>query len=83
MALQATAPDCAPELWGLADEAGAGFSDVSALLQYWADGERTVAEIAELAALESGSAVAPELALRYFRLLEATGFLALEETARG
>ena len=80
MCLQAAAPERLPELWALAEEWSPGaYGDASALLQYWADGRRTVAETAECVTLESGKLCDPALALRFFRLLEATGYLALEQ----
>jgi hypothetical protein len=68
MALQADAPHLMPVYWKLNEEAGASFYEHGVLLQYWADGARTVAEIADLAEIESGRP-ADELVLRYFRLL--------------
>lgn len=73
MALQADAPALLPAFWRLGDDAGPGFYDASALLQYWADGNHTVAEIADLVELETGSPVGA-LALRYFRLLMEAGY---------
>lgn len=83
MCLQATAPERLPEFRSLADEMQPGFFDLAALLQYWADGRRTVAGAAECVALESGRQCHPSQALRYYRLLEATGYLVLEPAARG
>ncbi len=82
MALQAQCPDRRPELWSLSADFGAGYPDASALLQYWADGQRSVADIAGRVALETGQSCSVDLALRFFRLLEATGHLTFAETVR-
>ena len=52
MALQADRPDLLPRLWALNEAFGPGAHDYEPVLQYWADGKRTVAEIGELAWLE-------------------------------
>ncbi|HSR30034.1 MAG TPA: hypothetical protein VLY63_05665, partial [Anaerolineae bacterium] len=49
------------------------------LALYWADGARSVLEIADLAELEVGKRDV-ELMLAYFRLLEKLGFVALKRT---
>ncbi len=54
-------------------------SDLLALLQYWADGRRTIMEIAELVALETGYDVHP-LAERFFRLLATLECVTLHES---
>ncbi len=79
MCLQASAPERLPELWALTEHL---HYDMTALLQYWADGRRTVAEITECVALETGKPCDPTHALAFFRLLEATGYLALERFTR-
>lgn len=42
--------------------------DISPMLQYWADGHRSIAEIADLVELETGGP-SGDLPLRYFKLL--------------
>jgi hypothetical protein len=74
MALQADAPALAQAFWKLSDDAGPALHDISPLMQYWADGSRTVAEIADLVELEMGKPVG-ELALRYFKLLIEAGLV--------
>jgi hypothetical protein len=54
--------------------AGDDWHEAEALLQYWADGRRTVAEIGRLAGLETGRALG-ETVLRYFKLLAETGLV--------
>jgi hypothetical protein len=49
------------------------------LALYWADGARSVLEIADLAELEVGNRDV-ELVLVYFRLLEKLGFVTLKRT---
>jgi len=85
MALQAHAPDLLPAHWALNADAGPDFHDHTALMQYWTDGRRTVAEIADLVALEAGGAAGDQravfdggLALRYFKLLAQAGLVALD-----
>jgi hypothetical protein len=51
---------------------------VPALAQYWADGQRSVAEIGQLVALETGCE-ATQLLVAYFRFLERLGLVALDE----
>ena len=68
MALQADSPALRPAYWQLYDEAGEALHVGDALLQYWADGDRTVADIADRVALETGQPMG-EVALRYFKLL--------------
>jgi hypothetical protein len=47
--------------------------------EFWADGRRTLAEIARLVELETGQALGPALG-DYFRLLEKAGLVRLETT---
>ena len=68
MALQADSPALRPAYWQLYDEADAALHVGDALLQYWADGDHTVADIADRVALETGQPMG-EVALRYFKLL--------------
>ena len=68
-----------PAYWELNDKASGSFYEHGALLQYWADGKRTVAEIADLAEIETGQ-TADELILRYFRLLAEAGAIELKVT---
>jgi len=48
------------------------FHDVTALAEYWADGSRSIAVIADLVSLETGRPPS-DLPLRYFRLLAQAG----------
>ena len=77
MALQADARHLVPAYWELSDKASGSFYEHGALLQYWADGKRTVAEIADLAEIETGQP-ADELVLRYFKLLAEAGMIELK-----
>jgi hypothetical protein len=52
---------------------------LSTLALYWADGARSVLEIADLVELESGRRDV-ELILTYFQLLEALGFVTFRQT---
>ena len=47
--------------------------------EYWTDGERTLAEIARLAELETGKALGPSYET-YFRLLEKAGLMEMRKT---
>ena len=77
MSLQADAQHLVPAYWELSDKASGSFYEHGALLQYWADGKRTVAEIADLAEIETGQP-ADELVLRYFKLLAEAGTIELK-----
>ena len=68
LALQADSPTLRPAYWQLNDEADEALHVGASLLQYWADGDHTVADIADRVALETGQPMG-EVALRYFRLL--------------
>jgi hypothetical protein len=74
MALQADSPALRPTYWQLYDEADEVLHVGASLLQYWADGQRTIAEIADLVELELGQPIG-EVALRYFKLLAAAGLV--------
>ena len=78
--LQADRPDLLPRLWALNEAFGQVAHDYEPVLQYWADGRHTVAEIGELAWLELGRE-ADEHTLAYFKLLAEAGLLALREEA--
>lgn len=80
MILQADAGRLLPTYWELGDRAGGRFYEHGTLLQYWADGRRTIAEIAHLAEIETGQP-ADELVLRYFKLLAEAGMI--EMTVEG
>ncbi len=54
---------------------GARLDELGPLLQYWADGQRTVAEIAAEVRLETGQDLPAELAVGYFTLLGQAGFI--------
>jgi hypothetical protein len=75
MALQADSPALRPVYWQLKDEAGDALHVGDALLQYWADGQHSVADIADRVALETGQPMG-EVALRYFKLLAEAGLVA-------
>ena len=74
MALQADSPALRPAYWQLNDEADEALHVGDALLQYWADGQHTVADIADLVELETGQPMG-EVALRYFKLLAEAGLV--------
>ena len=74
LALQADSPALRPAYWQLNDEADETLHVGAALLQYWADGHHTVAQIAERVELETGQAMG-EVALRYFKLLAEAGLV--------
>ena len=74
MALQADSPALRPAYWQLYDEAAEALHVGASLLQYWADGQHTVAEIADLVELEIGQPIG-EVALRYFKLLAKAGLV--------
>lgn len=82
MALQAAHPELLPRYWALGEAAGHAFYDAAVTLQYWADGTRSVAEIADLVALEMGYGP-NEHALAYFRLLAEGGLIVLDSAANG
>ena len=63
----------------LKDRKDAAHYTLTALALYWADGARSVLEIADLVELESGKRDV-ELLLAYFRLLEKLGFVGLDQT---
>lgn len=73
-ALQADRPDLLPALRALSARAGDALHDQEAIWQYWADGHHTVAEIADLAALEVGREP-DDAPLAYFKLLAEAGFV--------
>ena len=67
------------EWWELNQRIGKEASrTVPVLAQYWADGQRTVAEIGQLVALETGLE-ATHLLVEYFRFLGRLGLVALGE----
>jgi aminopeptidase YwaD len=80
MALQAQARELLPAWWEMTAKAGDGFHDVSALAEYWADGGRSVAAIAELISMETGRPT-DDLPLRYFKLLAQAGLVELNESS--
>lgn len=47
--------------------------------EYWADGKRSLADIARLVELETGQALGPQIQ-RYFRLLAKAGLMSLQKT---
>jgi len=78
LALQAYRPDLQPRLQALNEAFGRIAHDYEPVLQYWSDGQHTVAEIGELAWLELGRE-ADEHTLAYFKLLAEAGLLRLDE----
>jgi hypothetical protein len=74
MALQADSPALRPTYWQLYDEADEVLHVGASLLQYWADGQHAITEIADLVELELGQPIG-EVALRYFKLLAAAGLV--------
>lgn len=81
LALQADHPALVPVYEQLSNEAGSALHDGAALLQYAADGRRTIAAIADRVEIELGAPVG-EVALRYFKLLAAAGLVALEARSK-
>jgi aminopeptidase YwaD len=79
MNLQADRPDLLPRLWALNEVFGQVAYDYEPVLQYWADGKHTVAEIGELAWLELGRQT-DEHTLAYFKLLAEAELLGLRNT---
>jgi hypothetical protein len=82
MVLRADHPERMRQLWELSERMGDVAHNLEPVLQYWADGTRSVAEIAELAALELDIEPA-ETALVYFELLAETGLVRLESRPVG
>jgi hypothetical protein len=80
MTLQAQGGELLPTLWAMmpSGQAGDDYHDLTALAQYWADGCRNIAEIADLVSLEVGRP-ASELLLNYFKLLAQAGLIELNE----
>ncbi|MBU0705062.1 MAG: M28 family peptidase, partial [Chloroflexi bacterium] len=71
------------EWWELDQRIGKEASQtVPALAQYWADGQRTIAEIGQLIALETGLETTP-LLVEYFCFMERLGLVELEERENG
>jgi aminopeptidase YwaD len=77
MVLSADHPELLPQLWELHDRLGPVAHNYEPVLQYWADGTRSVAEIGELADLELDHP-ADENTLAYFELLAETGHIRLD-----
>jgi Peptidase family M28 len=79
MAIQARAKALLPLLWDITEKDGDQFHDVSALAEYWADGRRSIAAIADLVSLETGRP-SNDLPLRYLKLLAQAGLVELNES---
>jgi aminopeptidase YwaD len=79
MALQADSPGLRPAYWQLNDEADETLHVGASLLQYWADGHHTVAQIADLVELETKQPMG-EVALRYFKLLVEAGLMTFQRS---
>ena len=79
MAMPTQAKELREAYWKMSTDAGAdhALDEMAALLQYWADGQRTIAEIADLVALETGQTPG-DLPLRFFKLLAKTGQVTLK-----
>jgi hypothetical protein len=67
-------------LWEAQKKGGRDWSTVQALSEYWADGQRSIAEIADRVALETGTNHGPVI-LAFFHLLAAKGLATLHQTA--
>jgi hypothetical protein len=80
MVLQARARELLPTYWEMVKQGGKSFDDLTSLMQYWADGRRSVAEISDLVAAEAGRPP-NDLPLRYFKLLAQTGTVDLSESS--
>ncbi len=79
LALQADSPALQPSYWHLNDDAGDVLHVGAALLQYWADGRHTIAEIADRVELELEQPLG-EIALRYFKLLAEAGLITFQRS---
>jgi hypothetical protein len=80
MALQALHPELMPEYWAFWEKATHAFADTAPVIQYWVDGQRSIAEVADLTSTEVDHEVG-ELCLAYLKLL-AKGDLVLLEPSR-
>jgi aminopeptidase YwaD len=80
MAMQALHPELLPEHWAFWEQAGHAFADTAPLVQYWIDGQRTIADICDLTSVEVGREVG-ELCLAYLKLLGKAGLIELEPAA--
>jgi hypothetical protein len=78
LAVEARAGELLPALWAMTEQGGDEFHDVTALAEYWADGSRSIAAIADLISLEMGKPPS-DIPLRYFKLLAAAGLVELDE----
>jgi aminopeptidase YwaD len=76
MTMRAQPPEVLATFHHLVDTAGDDLAEGGALLQYWADGRRTVAEIADLVALETGHHPGAS-AMAFFKLLAQAGLVEL------
>jgi aminopeptidase YwaD len=75
MAVEVCPPE-ARQAWSRLRAAhGQRLLELGPVLQYWADGRRTIAAIVDATALELDEEISVELALEYFRLLESIGML--------
>lgn len=81
MVLQTLSTELRQAYWKLSDENGPALHDSAALMQYWADGTHSVADIAFRVAFETNKPVS-ELTLKYFKLLAQTGLVALANDQR-
>jgi hypothetical protein len=82
MVLRAERFEVLPRLWELNERIGPVAHNLEPVLQYWADGTRSVAEIAELTWLEVDYPP-DENILAYFELLAETGLVRLESRDAG
>ena len=79
MCLQTDHPELLPRLWALNEALGPSAHDYTPVLQYWSNGNHSVAEIGEMAWLELGRP-ADEHTLAYFKLLAEAGLIELRRT---
>jgi aminopeptidase YwaD len=77
LALQADHPHLLPAFRTLVEGVGVTYSDFAPVLQYWVDGKRSVADITDLAWLETGRAP-DDAPLAFFKLLAEAGLVTLE-----
>jgi hypothetical protein len=77
LTLQADRPDLLPRLLALSAALGPVAHNLEPVLQYWADGRRTVAQIGELAWLELDHP-ADEHTLEFFELMAEAGLMRLD-----
>lgn len=70
------------ELWEAEEKAGPRWRTACPLAEFWADGQHSIAEIAQRVRLEIGTDFGPQI-LNYFELLARHGLVTLHESLRG